>query len=491
LPGLVAIAGAVYLTLVAVDSRPIADDWPEFATVPHIGLWTYVHGWWIADSGRFTGFVAVWVMIRLLGTAAVTFTPLVLLLALWTLSAWALRSWAHGMRAELDWGEALLLALLGTVAMLSGAPSLFDVVGWFAGSLVYLIAVAGVAAVVAAYGHFSSSPSGVHWRAGGSLLLVAYVAAGCHEVTGTLIFLAAGLGIVTVRDLSAGEVRTTRTWALSCVMLGALAGTAVNLLSPGSRHRASLQGAHVSLGAAARTAWHNLTFLRADAHTGVLLLALATGVLTWQLLPAPSSRRGRWWIGAWAMFLLLVPWLLTSALTAWAGSTESNDRSPFRTSFLFTSSVTLAIAAFVLLLLSAFPTVLSSRRATLVALILSVGGIVGFAHHTAPIIRAERMRARVVALRDSSVRRQLSEHRRSIMLQPAPLLTVYTQGFDLSFAPVDEQRRWLVSALRSYYGIPAADHVVIAQTQPRGYCLPGVAASWVGVRSCQELAADR
>jgi hypothetical protein len=476
---------------VAVDSRPIADDWPEFAAVPHLGLWTYVHGWWIADSGRFTGFVGVWLMIRLLGTAAVAVTPLALLLALWALSASALRSWARGMRAELGWGEALVLGLLGTVAMLSTALALFDVVGWFAGSLVYLIAVVGVAAVAAAYGHFSSSPSGVHWRASGSLLLVAFIAAGCHEVTGTLIFLAAGLGIVTVRDLSSGEARTTRTRALACVMLGGLGGTAVNLLSPGSGHRASIQGAHVSLGAAARTAWHNLTFLRADAHAGVLLLALATGVLTWQLLPAPGSRRGRWWIGAWAMFLLLVPWLLTSALTAWAGSTESNDRSPFRTSFLFTSSVTLAIAAFVLLLLCAFPTVLARRRATLVALILSVGGIVGFAHHTAPIIRAERMRARVVSRRDSSVRRQLSEHRGTIVLAPAPLLTVYTQVFDLSFAPLDGQRAWLISALRSYYGIPAADHVVIARAQPRGYCLPGVDASWVGVRSCQELTARR
>jgi hypothetical protein len=191
------------------------------------------------------------------------------------------------------------------------------------------------------------------------------------------------------------------------------------------------------------------------------------------------------------MFLLLVPWLLTSALTAWGGSTESNDRSPFRTSFLFTSSVTLAIAAFVLLLLSAFPTVLPGRRATLIALILSIGGIVGFAHHTAPIIRAERMREQVVDLRDSSVRRQLSEHRRSIMLQPAPLLTVYTQAFDLSFARMHEQRPWLISALRNYYGIPAADHLVIARTQPRGYCLPGVAASWVGVQSCQEMGAGR
>jgi Family of unknown function (DUF6056) len=491
LPGLVAIVGAVYLTLVAVDSRPIADDWQEFAAIPHVGVWAYVHGWWIAGSGRFTGFVGVWVMIRLLGTAAVIVTPLVLLLALWTLSAWALRGWARGMRAVLRWREALLLALLGTVAMLSSAPSLFDVVGWFAGSLVYLIAVVGVAAVAATYGHFSSSPSGVNWRSGGSLLLVAYVAAGCHEITGILIFLAAGLGIVTVRDLSAGETRTARTRALYCVTLGALAGTAVNLLSPGSRNRASVQGAHVSLGAATRTAWHNLTFLSADAHSGVLLLALATGVLAWQLLPAPSSRRGRLWTGAWGIFLLLVPWLLTSALTAWGGSTESDDRSPFRTSFLFTSSVMLAIAAFVVLLLSAFPTVLRGRRATLIALVLSTGGIVGFAHHTAPLIRAERMRARAVDLRGSSVRRQLSEHRRSIMLQPAPLLSVYTQAFDLSFARMDQQRPWLISALRSYYGIPAADHVVIARTQPRGYCLPGVTASWVGVRSCQELAAGR
>lgn len=491
LPGLVAVVGGVYLILVGVESRPIADDWSAFAAVPHVSVWTYVHGEWLTTSGRYTALTGVWVMIRLLGSSAVSVTPPVLSLSLWLLCAWCLSSVARTGHATLGRVETLALALLGTVSMLATAPSVFDIGGWFTGALVYLLAVVGVAAVVALYAHLSPRVAERPWRAGGLLWLAAYVAAGCHEITGALIFLAAGFGIATVRDLSTGELRRTRTIALGCVMFGALVGTAVNLLGPGSRHRASIQGARLSLSAAARTAWHNLSFLRTDAHDGVLLLALATGVLAWQLLPAPRSARGRRWLGAWGALLLVVPWALTSALTAWAGSTESDDRSPFRAAFLFTGPVALGIAVLVLLLLSAFPMVLRGRRAAAVALLLSAAGMAGFAHHTAPVISAERLRARAVARRDSSVHRQLAAHDRSITLGPAPLLTVYTQAFDLSFAPIGEQRTWLVNALRSYYGIPTHDRVTVAPSQPRGYCLPGVAASWVGVRSCQQLAAAR
>jgi hypothetical protein len=487
LPALLAIAGAAYLILVGVDSRPIADDWLALASVPHVSLWTYVHGGWLTGSGRFTATTGIWVAIRLLGSSAVNITPPAMLLALWCLCGWSLRSWARAVRATVGWVEALALALLGTVSMLVTAPSLFDVVGWFTASFVYLLAVVAVAAVVALYGHLSPRFAEMPRRAGALLLLVAYIAAGCDEIAGALIFLAAGLAVATLRDLSSVEIRRTGTLAMCCVMLGALAGTAVNLLGPGSRHRASAQGAHVSLSAAARTAWQNLSFFRTDAHDGVVLLAIATGVMAWQLLPAPRSVRGRRWLGAWGAFLLVVPWVVTSALTAWAGSTESDDRSPFRAAFLFTGSAAVAIAVFVLLLLSAFPAVLRAHRATIVATLLSAAGIVGFAHHASPVISAERLRARAVAGRDSSVHRQLSEHRRFVTLEPAPLLTVYTQALDLAFNPAGDQRTWLVAALRRYYDIPGSDRVVATAMQPRDYCLPSVAASWVGVRSCQGL----
>ena len=122
------------------------------------------------------------------------------------------------------------------------------------------------------------------------------------------------------------------------------------------------------------------------------------------------------------------------------------------------------------------------------ALALVAIATIGVTHKADPMIRAERMRAQVLNARAASVKSQLVASQHTIEVTPAPLLTVFTQAYDLSFVPLDQQRGGWVSALRQYYGIPSGDAVRIVATQPRDYCLPNVSASWVGVRSCQELA---
>jgi hypothetical protein len=484
--GVAGSVGAAYLALVAIYSRPIADDWTALVATRHLGLWSYVHGNWLTGSGRYTATIVLWVTTRLFGDAAVSVTPL-LFVALFCVSVGYLLS--QTQRSRHGWPAALAVAsvaLLVVVSITASAPSLFDSIGWLSGMVVDYAGFAAAAGVAAICTWLVSRDAAPWW----SLPLAALAgmwAAGFEELVGAILTLAAVLSFIHLREL--GHRRAIPV--AGAVGLGSAAGFALNVFSPGSELRASIQHAHISLPAAIHTAAHNLSFVYNDLHDGVLLLAIATGVLMWLLARPALTRRQRLWLLAWTGFLLVVPWLITSALTAWGGSTESDDRSPFRAAFLITGSVALALIVLTIVALSLVPSLSERNRGALLALVLMAGGLLGLAHKAAPILHAERMRAHAVELRSASVRNQLEAGTTAIRLRPAPLLTVYTQAYDLSFAPPSEQRAWIIEFLRSYYEIPAADHVVIARTQPRGYCVPDVAASWVGVRSCQELAADR
>jgi hypothetical protein len=192
----------------------------------------------------------------------------------------------------------------------------------------------------------------------------------------------------------------------------------------------------------------------------------------------------------WTTFLLVVPWLIVSAACAWANATESGGRAPFRAAFLFTSPADLGIVLAVLIALSLAPRLLRQPRATIVAVVLAAGGLVALGHTAEPLIRAERMRMHALALRAAAVNEQVASGRRDIEMLPAPLLTADTQALDLSFEPLNAQRPWVVALLRSFYRIPATERVAILTRQPADYCLESISASWVGVRSCQQLAAD-
>jgi Flp pilus assembly pilin Flp len=488
-PALLSIVGAVYLVLIAVDSRPIADDWTALAATRHAGLWGYVHGNWLTGSGRYSAMIVLWLTIKIFGDASVNVTAVVMLCLLWAFIGLAIRHSGGHLDSGATRSECGLLALLITVAITASAPSLFDSIGWLSGMLVDFAGVVAAAGTVALWVWFARLSTAPRWSVA-AMFAAGWIAAGFEELVGTVLVIAAALAILNVSDARHDSGRRISLAGLAATGFGAATGVALNVLSPASRRRASLHHAHISLSAALGTSGHNLSFIYDDIHDGVLLLAVASGVLAWVLFGAIRKPRARGWCLAWAGFLAVVPWLVTSALTAWGGATESGDRSPFRAAFLITGPISVAVALLVLVVLSRFPRLLDRNRATAIGLALAAAGTVGLAHKAAPIIRAERLRAQAVSQRGASVRRQLAADDGTIRLTPAPLLTVYTQALDLSFGPTDQQRDWIAQALRGYYRIPVTDRLQIVARQPRDYCVPHVAASWVGVRSCQELGAS-
>ena len=480
----------MYLVLAAVDARPIADDWWFISDARHWGFGTYMRVN-LGSSGRFSQFALAWLSSKLFGAAAVNVLPLALLVLAVGSAAWAIRRAAKLIAARVTHIDATLLAVLAVVSVVATAPSLYDTIDWFAASVAYLAGAVTALVVAGLYVGFLATREPPSFWATAGVALLAAVAGGFHELVGVTLTLAGLLTILTARDLRRSSARNRLLARLGVTTLGAALGTAANLLGPGAQDRARAQGAHVSLVAAVRTALHNMSFLRSDVRNGVLLLAFATGVVTWQLFGSVRQRRARRWLYVWTAFLLIVPWSVTAALTAWAGSTESGDRSPFRAAFLGTGSVAVAIVLGTWAVLSSYPSVLSQLRAGLLAFVLAVAGTIGFAHAANPILRAESIRARVVDARSASIKHQLGEGRKTIKVSPAPLLTVFTQAYDLSFVTTDSQRSGWLSAVRQYYGIPTGDPVTVVARQPRSYCLPGVTAPWVGVQSCEELHARR
>jgi len=278
-PALLGIFGAVYIVLVAIYSRPVGDDWWHIVYARDSSLASEFQKEWLGGSDRFSGTVLLIGAIRLFGTSAVNITPIVLLLLLWALAALILRQCTSLTGRFLPWFDASALALLAVVAVVATAPSVYDTVGWFSGVVIYLAAVVSACAAGAWCLHAAAADP-THWRRSVAVAFaLGAITAGFHEVVGTIVVLAALLGAVTARSIVTRAHRRCETFTLLATATGAAVGIVVNLLGPGTRQRSSGQHAHVSLSAAAHTASHNLSFLRDDTHNGVLLLALATGVV--------------------------------------------------------------------------------------------------------------------------------------------------------------------------------------------------------------------
>ena len=329
------VAGA-YLALVAIDARPIADDWGFLAAGAHLSFGGYLTHYWDTASDRYSSFALILVALRLFGNEAVNVVPLALLLLLWAGVSYAIRLSAPRASS----GEAVGAGLLATVAICLSAPSVFDTLGWLNSTGFYLAGFTTAVWVVGWTVRGTSLRPRDRTVAASAAFTLAAICAGFTELVGAVLVLAAVLAMVSERRTwSRARARPDSVLAAG---IGAAAGTAINLLGPGTRLRESAQHAHLSLGAALRTATHNLSFIYDDIHDGVLVLWLAAGIVAWLLCGPVRARRDRRRLLVWAAFLLLVPWLVTSALTAWGGSTESDDRSPFRAAFLITGSVTVA-----------------------------------------------------------------------------------------------------------------------------------------------------
>src|SRR5579875_740985 len=302
------LTGATCLVLVGLDARPIAGDWWFITDARHEGFLSYM-GKYLASSGRFSQFALAWLSARLFGTAAVNVIALGLLVLAVALAAWALRAVALLRQRSPAPARELLLAVMAVVATFASAPSLYDTIGWFAASVVYVAAVVAMLAIAAVVLNDLSGRSGPLWPVAVSVGVLACAEGGFNEIVGAVTILACLLALLSAHELCDRNLRRRSSVTLAATATGALVGTLVNVFGPGSQARASAQGAHVSIAAAAQTAVNNLSFLRSDAHDGVFLLAVGTGVLAYQVLGPVDGAPLRRWTAAWTLFLMSVPWL--------------------------------------------------------------------------------------------------------------------------------------------------------------------------------------
>ena len=136
-PALVSVVGAVYIALVAVYSRPIADDWWFIRDAQRWGFGRYMN-FNLGSSGRFSQFALAWLSSRLFGSDADEVVAMVLLVLALGLGTWTVHGIGRLLTARMTWVEAGCLALLAVVSAVATAPSVYDTVAWFAAVAAYL-----------------------------------------------------------------------------------------------------------------------------------------------------------------------------------------------------------------------------------------------------------------------------------------------------------------------------------------------------------------
>lgn len=201
--------------------------------------------------------------------------------------------------------------------------------------------------------------------------------------------------------------------------VGAAVGVAIIFAGPGTRLRAQVQGAGVGLtrlrDAPANNAWlfHHVLGWR-------VLPAVAIGLSMWALRGTSKTDSGMRWLIVWASFLLFVPAVCVAEATGYAGS----QGAPYRAAFIATASI--AAGAGVLAYLTVDLVVAVRPRLVKavvpVALLTLAIGVSYFVNAAMPVIRAERLRAGLMASRAASISMQLRERRTVIAMVPAPLI---------------------------------------------------------------------
>jgi hypothetical protein len=382
---------------------------------------------------------------------------------------------------------APLIGCIATVAMIVSAPSLFDTIGWFNAVAIYLAgltAAVGVGAWIAHLAARVSVPGRKHLLLS---LTLGGVAAGFTEVVGAVLVLGALLAAVNVAVVESSRERRRRLMGcLGAVAAGAAVGVAVIFFGPGTELRGQAQRAGVSLARLGVALVYNVGLIHSFVSWR-LLPAVAVGLAFWALRGPVNSVIGVRWLIVWAWFLMFAPLVVVAEMTGYAGW-----NAPHRAAFIATASMAASVAV-VTYVVAGLAVAARPRLGVLVvplALLAMAIGVGDFANAASPVIRAEHLRATLMASRAVSIRRQVQFHRSVIWIVPAPLIDPETEAYDLMYAG---KPTWpfLVPAIREYYRVPARDGVEIIKRQPRGYCLPNVSVPWFGVRSCQQLARSR
>lgn len=480
----VMVAGAVAV-LVAINSTPIADD---FGWIPWIGTsspFSFLHIYWIGLTDRYANAVLLLLTVKAFGVHAVQLTPLLLLALLCAFATIAARNAGAGRRGRLG---APLIGCLAITAMIVSAPSLFDTIGWFNAVAIYLAGLTATVGVGAWAAHLAARVSAPGRRHLLISVALGGVAAGFTEVLGAVLVLGALLAAVNVACVqSSGERRRRLIASFGAIAAGAAVGVAIIFVGPGTGLRAHAQQASMSLArlgtALSNNAWFFHSFLNWRA-----LPAVAVGLAFCALRGPLSTGSGVRWLIAWAAFLLFAPLAVVAVMTGYAGSVIA----PYRTAFIATASMAAGVGVLTYLAAGVAVAARPGLRGLLVpvALLTMAVGVGGFANSASPLIRAERLRATLMASRAASIRRQLQLHGTVISIVPAQLIDPTTQAYDLFYARKPPYP-FLVPAIREYYRVPARDTVDIIKLQPHGYCLANVSVPWFGVRSCELLERSR
>jgi hypothetical protein len=230
--GLLGAAFFVIVALVAFNSTPIADDYTTFVAIPAQSPWSWLHGYWMTLTDRYSNAVLMELTVKLLGQTAIYVTPVLLL----ALMAWFLTIAARNVGViKGRSGAAVPIGLVSTIAVALSAPSVFDSLGWFNAVAIYLAGVAAAAGVLAWVSYLlGSAAQQVRFRPAASFA-IAFVAAGFTEVVGVVIALSSLLAMANVAGAVApGPRRRSLLQNFATLAAGSGVGVIVIFTGPGS-----------------------------------------------------------------------------------------------------------------------------------------------------------------------------------------------------------------------------------------------------------------
>ncbi|MGO9791568.1 MAG: hypothetical protein ACLP8S_19315 [Solirubrobacteraceae bacterium] len=467
------------LVSVAVHTTPMADDYGWLSSIPHSTPSGFLQGYWNGLTDRYANALLLLVTVKGLGASALQVTSLLMLFLLCIFSAMSARRVVPVQHAGIG---AALLGSLASVAIIVTAPSLFDTFGWYTAVTIYLSAVIAAAGVVAWMAHLAVSARKVGAPQTILSFVIGLIAAGFTEVMGLVIVATAMLAAANALAAAQRPVRRSLSVAYCAAAAGAAVGVGIIFLGPGSRLRAhSLGGSHFGVTEISRALTENFWYVHFVVSWRALP-AFAAGLIYCWLRGPVADPATKSWLLIWTVYLMIAPRLIVALVTGISIAPVAF----YRTAFIATACMTIAVAVLTYLFASA---VVDERPSMSVAVVpaAAVAVVVGGAMFVAsalPLIRAEELRATLVAARAVFISRQLHQHGHQIWIMPAPLLYPQTQAFDLGFGDI-KQPGYVLPALRGYYGIPTSARVRVASAQPPGYCLSGVSVPWLGIRACE------
>ena len=311
--------------------------------------------------------------------------------------------------------------------------------------------------------------------------LLAFVSQGFNEPAAIITCLIASFLLL---GSLVGKSKTTLITAIWCV--GAVAGLAIDYLSPATQSREKYQHAALNV--------HNvfISSLRDFLYTKHTLLSwrvalIAVLGLAFALVISELSKQMRKRLAGIGLVLCVVPTYITAILTHYANSAEGGMTETRTTTIPFGFLVAGLVCLIVVL-----PHSLPHRVRRWLPVALYVAIPVSLAVSLQPVlnvVRAEILRDSLLRYREASIQSQVAAHQQTVYVVPAPILLEDSQAVDLSYTK-NRQIGWSVVAIANYYGLQ--DKVIkIANMPPPGYCLTYSDATWWGAYTCQADAAQQ